>query len=134
MSIRHIKTEEWEARLKEIFDRLDDYLEDKYAEKLSLHPRRPRRGETANKEHSGLFNVGASFSMGYGSNYGPGYVIEILIATGEPVEEELKKQIAEEVRLFLAKELKKEFPCQQLEVAWDGGVLKIFGDLSLGRV
>ena len=134
MSIRHIKTEEWEARLKEIFDRLDDYLEDKYAERLNLHPRRPRRGETVNKEHSGLFNVGASFSMGYGSNFGPGYVVDILIASDEPVKDELKKQIAEEVRLLLAQELKKEFPYQQLEVAWDGRVLKIFGDLSLGRV
>ncbi len=58
---------EWEKTLKEIFDIIDDYIEDKYGFLYPLHPSRPQRGRTANKSSDGLFNIGAAFSAGFGS-------------------------------------------------------------------
>ena len=54
--------EEWERKLKRVFDDIDDYLEEKYGHLYTLHPARAERGETSNKEQDGLFNVGATFS------------------------------------------------------------------------
>ena len=68
----HPKMMEWDKKLKAIFDRIDDKLEDRYGELFPLHPTRAERGTTSNKESDGLFNVGASFTAGYGSKLGRG--------------------------------------------------------------
>jgi len=81
----------------------------------------------------GLFNVGAAFSAGYGSEIGRGYVVEIRLATPARVPAEVMEQIAEEVVGMLDAELKKSFPRQNLRVSRDGPVYKIHGDLSLGE-
>ena len=70
----------WEKKLKRVFDSIDDHLENKYGARYRLHPTRPRRGTTSNKEHDGLFRVGAAFSAGFGSKHGRGYVVEIRMA------------------------------------------------------
>ena len=132
--MRHYSIIQWEKRLKFIFDKIDDFLEDKYGQLYPLHPSRPQRGSTANKEHDGLFNVGASFSAGYGSKYGPGYVLEIRMATLSRVPKKVCKQIERDVLNILDRELDKEFPGKDLDVEQDGNVYKIHGDLSLGNV
>ena len=72
----HPKMVEFDSRMKELFDEVDHYIEDLYGDRYDLHPVRPARGETANPEADGLFNVGAIFSPGFRSKLGRGYIIE----------------------------------------------------------
>jgi hypothetical protein len=129
--VRHPKVEQWETRLRQVFDRIDDHLEHKYGRKLPLHPARPPRGATSNKSQDGLFNVGASFTAGYGSRHGPGYVVEVRMVTLSRVPQYLRDRIEEEVAERLREELPKEFPDRELVVERDGPVYKIYGDLRL---
>lgn len=133
-AMKHARLKEWEGKLKTIFDWIDDYLEEKYGHKYPLHPARSSRGTTSSKEHDGLFNVGASFSAGYGSEYGRGYVIEVRIVTLSSVPFYLRTQIEEEVVELLEQELPNYFPGKKLKVVKDGQVYKIYGDLSLGKL
>jgi hypothetical protein len=129
--MRDFKVEEWESKLKRIFDRVDDQLEEKYGGKYPLHPARPSRGVTASKSHDGLFNVGASFSAGYGSERGPGYVLEVRMVTLTRVPQYVRDRIEEEAAELLREELPREFPDRDLRVERDGPVYKIYGDLRL---
>ena len=36
--MRHTKAIEWDRRLKEMFDGIDDILEDRYGQRWNLHP------------------------------------------------------------------------------------------------
>lgn len=132
--MRHLKAIEWEDRLKAVFDRIDDLLEERYGKKYPLHPNRPPRGATANREQDGLFNVGAAFSAGFGSKEGPGYIVEIRMATLSNIPEAVRREIEDRVVDLLRKELPKAFPDRELTVSRDGPVYKIHGDLSLGEV
>jgi hypothetical protein len=132
--IRHHKAVAWEKALKRVFDRVDDQLEETYGQRFRRHPARPARGTTSNREHDGLFNVGAAFSPGFGSEHGAGYVIEVRISTLEKVPPELRGEIEEQAIRLLREELPRAFPGRKLEVARDGGAYKIFGDLGLGEV
>jgi hypothetical protein len=127
--MRYHKAEEWESRLKRVFDRIDDYLEEKYGHEYPLHPARPARGVTSSKSHDGLFNIGASFSAGYGSERGPGYVVQVRMVTLTRVPQYIRDRIEEEAVHRLREELPKEFPDRKLEVERDGPVYKIHGDL-----
>lgn len=129
--MRHHKIEEWESKLKRVFDRVDDHLEEKYGRKYPLHPARPTRGTTSSKAHDGLFNLGASFSAGYGSKRGPGYVVEVRMVTLTRVPQYLRNQIEEEAVERLREELPREFPDRELKIERDGRVYKIHGDLRL---
>jgi hypothetical protein len=132
--LRHPETLKWEKKLKILFDEIDDYLESKYGGMYPLHPSRAKRGTTSNKEHDGLFNVGASFSTGLGSEYGPGYVIEIRLVTLSHVADDLREEIEEEVVTLAQEKLAQHFPGKSLKVVRDGNVYKIYGDLSLGKL
>jgi len=129
--MRHHKIEEWESKLKRVFDRVDDHLEEKYGRKYPLHPARPTRGTTSSKAHDGLFNLGASFSAGYGSKRGPGYVVEVRMVTLPRVPQYIRNQIEEEAVERLREELPREFPDRELKIERDGQVYKIHGDLRL---
>ncbi len=131
VSLRHPKVTEWEARLKRVFDRIDDILEDKYHGVYRLSPVRPERGATSNKEADGLFNVGAAFTAGFGSEKGPGYVVDVKMSTLDRVSPEARREIEDEVASLLDDMLHSEFPKGDLEVSRDGHVWKIHGDLSL---
>lgn len=131
--MRHPKAIGWEAKLKSVFDRIDDRLEARYGSRYPLHPNRPPRGTTASREMDGLFNVGAAFSAGYGSRIGRGYVVEILMATPARIPPPVMEKIEEEVVGLLGEELALEFPGRTLKVSRDGPVYKIHGDLSLGE-
>lgn len=132
--ISHPKSVEWDKKLKSLFDEVDDYLEDTYGELYPLHPNRMKRGETYNKAMDGLFNIGASFSAGFGTEYGRGYVIDLHMSTlthvGSEVKEKIQKDAIEKIKHLLP----VYFPGRDLEVKKDGCVYKICGDLSLGSL
>ena len=121
----------WERHLREMFDEIDDELEEKYGKTFPLHPARPGKGKTSSKEQDGLFNVGASFSAGFGSTYGRGYVVDVDMITLVRVPKEIRQMIEDEVILLVREKLPRYFPERNLNVARDGHVFKIYGDLSL---
>jgi len=120
----------WERRLKELFDTIDDHLEDTYGARFSIHPSRPRRGSTANKEADGLFNVGASFSPGFGSSLGRGFVVDVDVATLESVPSAIRSRIESDIFRLIRDGLPLYFPGSETYVGRDNGVTKIFGTLS----
>lgn len=132
--MRHPQVMKWEARLKQVFDEIDHFLEEKYGGQYPLHPARQEVGTAANPEEDGLFDVGAAFTAGFGSEYGPGYVVEIRMATLNAVPRDVYQQIETEVVALLGAKLPQAFPGQPLTVVKDGPVIKIRGDLSLGQL
>ncbi|NCC50196.1 MAG: hypothetical protein EOM20_03175 [Spartobacteria bacterium] len=131
MSYRDPKVTKWEEKLKKVFDRIDDHLESSYGGAYPLHPSRPERGATSNKEQDGLFNIGAAFSPGYGSRHGRGYIVEARMVTLSHVPRHVQNQLEEEVVRLLRNELPRAFPDRELDVVRDGNVFKIVGDLRL---
>ena len=130
--MRHPKVLAWERRLKQVFRQIDHRLESEYGDRYRLHPARPEEGHTANPTHDGLFNIGASFSGGFGSKHGAGYVVNVHMATLERVDAAVREEIEQRVAAELAAELPKAFPDRDLQVSRDGHTFKIHGDLSLG--
>lgn len=121
----------WETRLRNILDQLDHYLEEKYFGKFSLKPNRLPPGKGVTRDTDGLFGMSAAFSPGFGSKLGSGYVFNVCIETRDTVSDEFRKQIEDEVIAHLNTELAKEFPTQELKVARDGALIKIYGNLDL---
>jgi len=130
----HPKTVEFDERLKKLFDEVDDYIEDRYGERYVLHPVRPVRGETSNPEADGLFNVGANFTPGYGSELGRGYIIDISMSTLEKVDEGVRREIYEAAAEKVKELLPLHFPERELTVRRDKNHFKIQGDFSLGVI
>ena len=129
--MRHHKAMQWEKRLKGVFDEIDRELEAQYDEQWPLHPSRPEEGTTSNPEQDGLFNIGAAFSVGLGSQHGPGYTVEIRISTLKNVPADVRAQIKKQVFQTLEKKLPVAFPDTELKVAEENGTIRIYGDLSL---
>jgi len=117
-----------------MFDEIDDWLEDRYGGKFQLHPNRPRRGRTSNRETDGLFNIGADFSLGYGSKLGRGYVVQIEMSTLEHIPWETRRRIDKDVEDLVRKKLPEFFPGRNLNLERDGNLLKIIGNFNLGSV
>jgi hypothetical protein len=122
---------DWEKRLKAVFDEIDNELEARYGQLYTLHPSRAAEGTTSNPEFDGLFNVGASFSAGYGSRFGPGYSVDIRLSTLEQVPHNIKTEIRDLVEIMLTQKLPEAFPGKDLKVDVDFKRLRIYGDLSL---
>ena len=134
MSESKTKLERWEARLKQVFDEINDELEAEYGHRAARHPNRPPHGATSNREDDGLFDLGAAFTVGLGSQHGPGYVVQARIATLDAVPAEQQEQFEAEVVRRLKEKLPAAFPGVALHVDRDGPVYKIHGDLSLGSL
>lgn len=130
----HPKTTDWDNRMKEMFDRIDSILEDRYHGAWKLRRNRPELGETSNPEADGLFNVGVFFTPGFGSRLGRGYLVEIVLATEEAVPRAKRDEIELFVRDLLLEFLPVYFPDRKLTVERDGSMYKIRGDLGLGGV
>jgi hypothetical protein len=128
----HPKTLEFNDRLKKLFDEVDEYIEEAYGDRYILHPARPSRGETANPQADGLFNIGADFTAGYGSQLGRGYLIDVEMSTLEKVEESARREIYRAVVEKVRELLPLRFPERELSVRQDGNHFKILGDFSLG--
>lgn len=129
--MRGREVQEFERTLKALFDRIDDELEDRWGDRYRLHPSRPRRGRSSNKEHDGLFNVGASFTAGYGSEHGKGYVVDVRMVTLQNVPDEVEREIDEYVARRIGELAPDFFGPRELRVVREKKVYKIIGDLSL---
>ena len=127
--MEHPKIEKWEHKLKQIFDEIDDYLEDTYGSTYVLHPARAARGTTSSKDQDGLFNIGAKFSAGFGSHFGRGYVVDVEMVTLEHIPEKVREQIESDVLEKLKSKVLLHFPGRQLRIDIDRNVIKIHGDL-----
>ena len=131
------RVERWDARLKAVFDEIDRELETEAALKKSpyrLHPVRLPAGATSNPEDDGLFDIGASFTAGIGSEYGPGYALTFRMATLEHVPAADIERLQNRVVAMLRERLPKAFPGTDLRVVEDVNGWKIVGDLSLGAL
>jgi hypothetical protein len=129
--MRHHKAKEWERRLKKVFDEIDIELESLYRNRFPLHPSRAPEGTTSSAEMDGLFNVGASYSTGFGSKFGPGYVVDIRMATLARIPQDLKDELRDAVQTMLQQKLPEAFPGKKLSVDREHRHLRIHGDLSL---
>jgi hypothetical protein len=134
LSYTHPKLAAFTKTLEALFLEVDEFLEDEWGESFSLHPNRPRRGETANPEMDGLYNIGPDFTPGLGSEKGRGYVISLKAATLDKVTPEQAEYLMEEAARLIRKKLPEYFPDRKLQVVRDGKRFKIIGDFSLGEV
>jgi hypothetical protein len=130
--MRHRLAVEWERRLKAVFDEIDAELEAEYGDRYPLREGRPSPGTTSNAEWDGLFNLGASFSPGYGSEHGRGYIVQIQLATPRRIPPAAMEDMESRVVDLLEAKLPAAFPNRELRVERDGNVYKIIGDLRLG--
>jgi hypothetical protein len=130
----HPKLAAFTKTLEALFLDVDEFLEDEWGDSFSLHPNRPQRGQTANPEMDGLYNVGPDFTIGLGSEKGRGYVISLKAATLDKVTPEQFEFLMEEAAILIQKKLPEYFPDRKLDVVRDGKRFKIIGDFSLGEV
>ncbi|MFP3041132.1 hypothetical protein LQZ19_04850 [Treponema primitia] len=130
----HPKLAAFTKTLEALFLDVDEFLEDEWGDSFSLHPNRPGRGQTANPEMDGLYNVGPDFTPGLGSEKGRGYVISLKAATLDRVTPEQFEFLMEEAAILIQKKLPEYFPDRKLDVVRDGKRFKIIGDFSLGEV
>ena len=129
--MRHHKAKEWEQKLKSVFDEIDIELEAAYVDRFDLQPNRSPKGTTSNPEMDGLFNIGESYSAGFGSRFGPGYVVDIRLSTLRRVPGDLKTELRDRVQALLIEKLPHAFPGKELQVDQEHRHLRIHGDLSL---
>lgn len=134
MSFRDARVQEFEQGLKRVFDRIDHELEARYGHQYSLHPARPPSGSTGNPQMDGLFNIGAAFTAGFGSEFGPGYVVDVRMTTLDHIPADVQEAMEREVVDLLRQWLPEEFPGRELRVERDGHGFKIVGDLKIGSV
>ncbi len=123
-----------EKRMREMLDLLDNHLEETFEGAYKLHPNRPPRGKAARVSYDGLFSTGTKFTLGYGSEKGKGYLVDVEISTLDRVPPERREEIESEAVSFLTSQLKVFFPERELSIVKDGRVYKIVGDFSLGTL
>ena len=123
--------EAFEDALHGVLSEIDGTLEERWGARWPLHPARPPRGTAANPQYDGLFRVTASFTAGYGSKWGPGYLFRVEFSTLSPVPAADREAIESEAVALLREGLARAFPGRDLRVDRDGPGYKIHGDLSL---
>jgi hypothetical protein len=129
----HPKLTAFTVTLDALFREVDNFLEDEWGEVFSLHPNRPVRGFTENPEMDGLFEIGADFSPGIGSEQGRGYIVSFRAATLEKIPPEQFEFLMQEAAALVGDKLPRYFPGRDLKVVRDGRRFKIVGDFSLGE-
>lgn len=132
--MRHGNLEQWEAKLEKLLREIDDLLEDQFGQIYSLHPARSKRGRTFNKAHDGLFNIAASFTLGSGSKFGRGYIVDIHLSTLEKIDTDNVNEIEYFALEKIREKLPNYFPEKKITADMDGKVIKIHGDISLGKL
>ena len=130
----HPKQEILEEKMAQLCQALDNHLEDIYGDHYRLHPNRLRRGKGSNPSFDGLFSTSLAFTLGYGSEYGRGYVVNVEIRTLDKVSQYDSTKIQAEAFSFISRNLKKFIPDQDLKIVQDGNLMKVIGDFSLGDV
>ena len=129
--MRDHRVEEWEGKLNVLLRHVDHMLEARYGSLSKLHPARPPHGSTANPQQDGLFRVTASFTPGFGSTLGNGYVVRFDTVTLDTFPEEQRAAIEQTAVKLIREGLEKVLPGRGLTVKRDGSLWKIVGDLSL---
>ncbi|QMU98908.1 hypothetical protein F0310_00460 [Borrelia sp. A-FGy1] len=122
------KFEELENMLFNICLYVDNVLENEFGSTYTVHPNRPSRGKSANGISDGLFSVTTSFTPGYGSNFGRGYLIIIDIITLDIVNIEFRMKVINRGISVFKEKLREKFPGKKLFVVHDINVYKIIGD------
>ncbi|AWG42494.1 hypothetical protein CR532_00490 [Candidatus Borreliella tachyglossi] len=122
------KFEELENVLFGICLDVDSALEDEFGSAYEIHPNRPSRGRAANGLLDGLFRVTTSFTPGYGSRFGRGYLIIIEIITLDVVDIEFSRRVVERGIKVFGEKLDEKFPAKKVFIVHDINVYKIIGD------
>ncbi|MCQ2411463.1 MAG: hypothetical protein MJ057_00730 [Sphaerochaetaceae bacterium] len=130
----HPKQEELERQMSELCQALDNHLEDIYGGHYSIHPNRLKRGMGSNPSFDGLFSTSCSFTLGYGTKSGRGYLVNVEIRTLDRIPFEEKARIQDHAFDYIAENLKTFIPGRDLEVIRENNLMKIVGDFSLGEV
>lgn len=130
-SMRNQRVEEWEEKLNDLLKRVDHALEERYGSLSKPHPARPPHGSTANPQQDGLFRITASFTPGFGSTLGKGYVLQFDLVTLDTFPEEQRATIRHAAIRMIEEGLEGVLPGRGLTVKQDGDLWKIVGDLSL---
>ncbi|AAC66488.1 hypothetical protein LRB59_03565 [Borreliella burgdorferi] len=121
------KFNEFENVLFHICLDVDFVLENEFGNSYDIHPNRPFRGKAANGLLDGLFSVTTTFTSGYGSRFGRGYLIIIEILTLNFVDDEFWDKINKRGIEIFREGLKNKFPSKNLDIVLDGNVYKIIG-------
>lgn len=125
------RTEKMEEALFKALEAADAQMEGRYGDMFPLHPARPPHLTSVNRQYDGLFELGAGFSAGFGSKFGPGYALSFRIVTLDNVPSDFREKFEGEAVEVLKGELAKQFPDRELEIVRDVDSWKIVGDLSL---
>lgn len=126
-----IRTEKWEEKLFQALEATDEEMERRHGNRFPLHPARPKYGTAASRQYDGLFELGAGFSAGFGSKFGPGYALSFRIVTLASVPESFRSSFEQEAVDLLKTNLASLFPNRSLSIVRDTNGWKIIGDLSL---
>jgi hypothetical protein len=129
----HHLVEAWEAKLNALLIEVDSRLEEQFGSLFLPHPARPRLGSTANPQHDGLFRITASYSPGFGSVLGKGYVLQIDPVTLDNVSDQQLELIRQTAVQLIQDGLDKAMPGRHLRVQRENNVWKLVGDLSLSH-
>jgi hypothetical protein len=122
--------EEWEAALGRVLGKIDELLEERFGQQYELGRNRPARGTTANPRYDGIFAVEAKFSLGLARREGPGYLVDIRMATFSKVPAEEREKILALAGEELRRELRAAFPGRDLRIEEKGRHFLIHGDLG----
>ena len=126
-----VRTEKMEEALFKALEAADSKMEERYGDRFPLHPARPPHMTSVNRQYDGLFELGAGFSAGFGSKFGPGYALSFRIVTLSNVPDDFRAKFEAEAVEALREELAKTFPDRGLEIVRDVNGWKIVGDLSI---
>ncbi len=126
-----VRTEKMEEALFKALEAADSKMEERYGDRFPLHPARQPHMTSVNRQYDGLFELGAGFSAGFGSKFGPGYALSFRIVTLSSVPDDFRAKFEAEAVEALREELAKTFPDRGLEIVRDVNGWKIVGDLSI---
>lgn len=127
------RTEKMEDALFQALERTDAEMERRYGDRFRLHPARLPDGKAASRQYDGLFSLSAGFSAGFGSQYGPGYALDLRMVTLDAVPDDFRAQFEREAIELLQQELDREMPERHLKIVRDVSGWKIVGDLHIGE-
>lgn len=129
--MRNPLIEEWEEKLNLLLRRVITNLEEEYGHVVARHPSRPAHGETPNPQNDGLFRITATFTPGFGSQWGKGYVLDIEPVTLARFPSDVWALVEAKACRMIQEGLEAALPGRGLVLKRDGTVWKIIGDLSL---
>ena len=131
--MRNPHVEDWEEKLNALLRQVDAVLEEEYGEVVPRHPSRLAHGETDNPQNDGLFRITATFTAGFGSQLGRGYVVTIEPVTLDTFPQCKWGEVERKACRMIRAGLEDVLPGRNLKLQRDGDVWKITGDLSLNR-